>query len=161
MATITTLLDEKKLIRVTVPLARRQFHERKIYASPVCVEWMRNDVPQMVTGEIQSDTPPRDQMILRLRQWMAGLPMAENRMFRNLRPLEDGVWELKTEDLRFFGWLWCPRELVITRCGYADHYKEPNKIKNYTDEIRNVIADRTALQLDGGGFAKGDFYELV
>jgi hypothetical protein len=169
MATIAKLLDDKALIRVTVPLARNQFHDRKLYATPDGVEWMRNDVPKMVTGVIQSATPPKDQLVLRLRQWMAGLPMTQGPMFKDLKPLqsgagkgvEHGVWELKTVDLRLFGWLYVPREFVVTRYGYADDYKGPNKKKTYSEEIRNVMADRLAMQLNGGTFAKGAFHELV
>src|ERR1043166_8313831 len=131
MTTITKLLAEKGLIRVLVPLGRGQFHERKFYAFPECLKWMREDVPKMKTGRSNSAFSPHEQLVERLRQWMAGDAMAHGRMFRDMQPKSDHVWELKTADLRIFGWMYRARELVAVRGGYADDYKEPTKTKNY------------------------------
>ena len=161
MATIDKLIQLKTLIRVTVPLGRRQFHERKLYAYPACLEWMRSKVPHMVTGRIASASTPQEQLIERLRQWIAGDPMAYGRMFHDLIPRSDGVWEIKTADLRIFGWMYRPREFIAVRGGYADDYKEPTKTKNYADDRREVIKARDALDLDGEKYADGEFDELV
>jgi hypothetical protein len=161
MATLSTLLERKALIRVTVPLGRRQFHDRKFYAFPKCLEWMRNDVPRMVTGRIASASTPKEQLIERLRQWMAAEPMAYERMFRDMDPRSDNVWEIKTADLRIFGWLYRPRVFIAVSGGYADDYKEPTKIKNYADDRRGVVRARADLDLDLPKYVGGDFDELV
>jgi hypothetical protein len=161
MATLDKLIQAKTLIRVTVPLGRGQFHERKLYTYPECLEWLRRKVPHMMTGRIASALTPQEQLIERLRQWMAGDPMAYGRMFRDLIPRSDGVWEIKTADLRIFGWLYRPREFIAVRGGYADDYKEPTKTKTYADERREVIKARDALNLDGKKYVNGAFDELV
>jgi hypothetical protein len=161
MATFDSLLDEKKIIRVTRQLPRGQFHERKFYAYPECLEWMRNEVPKMVTGRIESAFTPYEQLMERLRQWMAGDPMAYGPMFHDMDPRTDEVWELKTADLRIFGWMYQPREFIAVKGGYTDDYKEPTKTKIYADERREVIRARDALPLDGDRFVRGDFDELV
>jgi hypothetical protein len=161
MATFNTLLDERALIRVTVPLPRGQFHERKFYAVPACVEWMKNQVPRMATGRIKSPLTPKEQLIERLRQWMSGDPMAYGRMFHDMTPRSDEVWEIKTHDLRLFGWMYRPREFIAVCGGYADHYKEPTKIKNYADDRCAVVLARNTLPLDGQKYAEGEFDELV
>jgi hypothetical protein len=149
MTTFDKILDEKKLIRVKLPLPRRQFHERRLYAFPACLEWMRIQVPKMVTGRIASPFTPREQLIERLRQWMAGDPMDYGRMFHDMDPRSDEVWEMKTHDLRIFGWIYQPREFIAVCGGYADDFKEPTKIKNYADERREVVKARDALPLEG------------
>jgi hypothetical protein len=161
MTTFDRLILDRMLIRVTRHLPRGQFHERKFYAYPECLEWMRNEVPQMVTGRIKSDFTPYEQLMERLRQWMAGDPMAYGPMFHDMEPATDEVWELKTADLRIFGWMYQPREFIAVRGGFADDYKEPTKTKNYADERREVIRARDALPLDGAKFVRGDFDELV
>jgi hypothetical protein len=161
MATIDNLLKIRTLIRVTVPLGRGQFHDRKFYAYPECVEWMRNEVPKMVTGRLRSDFSPKEQLIERLRQWMSGDPMAYGRMFKDMEPRTDEVWEMKTADLRLFGWIYRPREFIAVCGGYADDYKEPTKTKNYADDRRAVVRARDALPLDGDKLAIGEFDELV
>jgi hypothetical protein len=161
MATFNKLLEEKALIRVMIVLGRGQFHERKLYAYPDCLEWMRKTVPTMTTGRVASAFSPAEQLIQRLRQWMAGEPMAYSRMFNDMRPRSDHVWELKTADLRIFGWMYRPRQFIAVRGGYADEYKEPTKTKNYADDVRAVTEARNILDLDGDKFATGDFDELV
>ncbi len=163
MATFSKLLEDRVLIRVTVPLGRNQFHERKIYTFPDCLEWMRNDVPAMVTGRIGSAFTPHEQLIERLRQWMAGDPMAYGPMFRDMKHPKDidGVWELKTADLRIFGWMYRPKEFIAVRGGYADDYKEPTKTKNYADDKRAVARARDSLLLDGDKYAMGEFDDLI
>jgi hypothetical protein len=161
MATFAKILEERKLIRVKVSLRRGQFHERKFYAYPECLEWARTNVPNMVTGRVGSDFSPKEQITLRLQQWMAGEPMAYGRMFHDMKPNSDGVWEIKTADLRIFGWMYRPREFIAVCGGYTDDYKEPTKTKDYADDKRMVINARNALPLDGQKFVTGDFYDLV
>jgi hypothetical protein len=161
MATFDSLLNEQKLLtRVTLRLPTGQFHERKMYAYPECVEWMRQ-VPTMTTGRVASDFTPQEQLVERLRQWMAGDRMEYGRMFHDMEPQADDVWEMKTADLRLFGWMYRRREFIAVRGGYADDYKEPTKTKNYADERREVIKARDALPLDGDKYVKGNFDELV
>ncbi len=81
--------------------------------------------------------------------------------FHDMDPQGEGVWELKTADLRIFGWMYQPKAFVAARYGYADHYKEPTKIKTYADERREVIKARNELPLDGIKFVMGEFNELV
>jgi hypothetical protein len=149
------------LIRVIIQLPRGQFHERKIYAYLECLEWMRKEIPKMTTGRVASAFTPKEQFIERMRQWMSGDPMAYGRMFHDMDPKSDGVWEIKTADLRIFGWMYRPRLFIALRGGYTDHYKEPTKIKTYADERRKVVKARDALPLDGEKYAKGTFDELV
>lgn len=115
----------------------------------------------MVTGRVQSSLAPKEQLINRLLQWITGKPMVRGRMFQDLLPQGDAVWELKTADLRIFGWIYRPRKFIAVRGGYADDYKEPTKIKFYGDDRRAVVEARDVLPLDGEKFVMGDYDELV
>ncbi len=160
MATFDKLLKDKRLIPVSLKLRRGQFPERKIYAYPECIEWMR-EVPRMVTGRLASGFTPQEQLVERVRQWLAGDPMEYGRMFHDMDPRTDDVWEMKTADLRIFGWMYRPQQFIAVRGGYADDYKEPTKTKNYADDRREVVKAREALPLDGEKFVRGDFSGLV
>jgi hypothetical protein len=161
MATFVSIVEEQKLlIPVRLKLPRKQFPERKFYAYPECIEWMKQ-VPQMKTGRVASDFTPHEQLVERLRQWIAGDPMEYGRMFHDMDPRTDDVWEMKTADLRIFGWMYKPREFIAVRGGYADDYKEPTKTKNYADDRRAVVEARNALPLDVDKSVRGRFDELV
>lgn len=161
MATLSKLCDDKVLLKGKGPLGPGRFYERGFYAFPGFVDWIKNEVKNRPTGRINSAMTPNEQLVERLRQWMAGEPMAEGPMFHDMRPSEDGVWELKTHDLRIFGWLYRPREFIAVCGGHKDDYEEPTKIKTYADDKRRVIAARDALPLDGAKFVIGKFHELV
>jgi hypothetical protein len=161
MATFDKLLEGGVIVEVTVQLRSGQFPERKLYVYPECLDWMRNDVPQMVSGRLASALTPVEQLRERLRQWTAGDRMAYGRWFQDLTPARDEVWELKTADLRIFGWMYRPREFIAVRGGYADDYKEPTKRKNYADERRAVVEARDAFPLDGEKYATGAFDDLI
>jgi hypothetical protein len=161
MATFDTLLRQKRLIPVVMRLRSGQFPERKIYAFPKCVEWMRNEVPAMVTGRIGSDFTPQEQLVERFRQWIAGEPMHYGPWFHDMDPNTDEVWEMKTHDLRIFGWMYLPKQFIAVRGGYTDDYKDPTKKKIYADDRREVVKARDALPLDGDKFVRGDFNGLV
>lgn len=161
MASFDKLLAEEKLIRVKLRLARGQFDDRELYAFPECLTWMKVEVPKMVTGRLESHLTPSEQLITRLLQWITGKPMARGRMFQDLQPRSDEVWELKTADLRIFGWIYRPRKFIAVRGGYADDYKEPAKSKYYADDRRAVVEARNALPLDGDKFATGAYDDIV
>lgn len=146
---------------MNMTLKTGQFHDRKIYLFPACATWIRTEVPQMVTDRMNAATSPVEQLRERMRQWIAGEAMREGRWFHDLAPKENCIWELKTFDLRIFGWMYRPREFIAVRGGYADDYKEPTKMKTYAEERQHVIAVRDALPLDGAKFATGDFDDLV
>ena len=57
------------------------------------------------------DIAPRQQAASILKQYITGKPFVGSRMFKRLSPLSDDVWELRTPDLRFFGWI--PRKDVF------------------------------------------------
>jgi hypothetical protein len=160
MATFDSLLG-KLLIPVILRLPRGQFHERKIFAYPDCVRWMRDEVPKMTTGRLASDFTPHEQMVERLRQWMSGQPMEYGRMFHDMEPSADNVWEMKTADLRVFGWMFQRCKFIAVRGGYADDYKQPTKKKSYADERREVVKARDALPLDNPKFVEGKINELT
>jgi hypothetical protein len=161
MATFDKLLEEGKIIRVKLPLGRGQFNDRELYAYPECLKWMKVEVPTMATGRVQSALTPKEQLITRLLQWITGQPMVRGRMFQDMLPREAEVWELKTADLRIFGWMYRPRKLIVVCGGYADDYKEPTKIKNYGDDRDAVIRARDELPLDGDKLVRGEYDDLV
>lgn len=163
MATFEKILEGRLLIPVVVKLGRGKFFNRKLYAYPASLKWMKETVPTLNTGRQNSAQTPAEQLIMRLQQWLSGEPpLKKGPMFKEMEyPRENDVWELKTDDLRLFGWMYQPKTFIVASHGYADDYKEPTKIKNYADDVRAVIAARDALPLDGPKFVKGKFDELV
>ena len=93
-----------------------------------------------------------------------GLPAERfqyDRMFKDLIPDKDEVWEMKTVDLRIFGWIYRPRIFIAVFGDYADLYKGRNSTKSYADALRKVKNARDGLDLDEPKFRGGKFDDLV
>src|SRR4051812_1731001 len=132
MAGFEKILADRVIVPVVVRLPTGQSQVRFLYAYPECLKWMKEIVPTLVTGRKTDAQTPAEQLFLRLRQWLSGAPINKGPMFRELKyPQNNDVWELKTTDLRMFGWMYRPRKFIIASHGYTDHYKEPTKIKDY------------------------------
>lgn len=76
-------------------------------------------------------------------------------------PQKDEVWEMKTPDIRIFGWIYQPLKFVVVFGDYADLYKGRNARRSYDDAVQRVKNRRDGLDLDPPKFAAGTFDELV
>jgi hypothetical protein len=161
MATIDTLLSRGSLVKIAVPLARREFENRSIYGVPDFITWMGKNVPHMKTGRLQATNTPSEQLDDILRRWITGKPLRYGNVVKDLMPAADEVWELKTADLRIFGWIYQPRKYIAVLGAYADDYKGPHSPKHYKTARSHIMAVRRAIDLDEPKFATGKYDELV
>jgi len=161
---MATLDKIATLTRIQVPLGRREFDERWFYAMPSFVRFLEELLPSAQTGILEATESPAAQMDTLLRKWNAGKPMAYRRVFSNLRPKGRGVWEMKTADLRIFGWIYRPKVFVATFAGFADDYKSQNgnpPKESYDDARERVIWIRDRLEVDSPAFVTGDYDALI
>ncbi|MER9880733.1 hypothetical protein [Mesorhizobium sp. M0118] len=145
---------------ITVPLGR-EVQRRWIYAFPRVVYWLQNELPNWQTGRLQSSVGPPDQMDDYLFRWIAGRDIRYEKMFKDLMPMADEVWEMKTADVRLFGWMCAPRRFIAVVPGYADDFKGIGSANRYEAAKRAVIRARDELPLDQPKIALGAFNALV
>lgn len=81
-----------------------------------------------------------------------GRPLFYGRDRRKLDPLMRHVWELKTPDVRIFGWLPKPRHFIAV-CGEMRRNLKP--AAKYQPHIERVVQFRDALELDHPKFLQG------
>jgi hypothetical protein len=151
MATIDILLERQVLCRIVVPTGRER-RLRWVYGFPEFQSWLAND---------QAPDPPEEQVDNILYRWITGKELRYSRQFRDLMPRPDEVWEMKTADVRIFGWMYQPLRFIAVFGDYADLYKGKNAPRSYDDAKQKVIKERNNLDLDEPKFATGTFDELV
>lgn len=162
MATLSTLSGTGgPLTYLTVSLGIGQQTQRSIYGLPEFMERLTNDLPTWECGRLKAAQTPQEQMDRILDTWISGREVRYGRMFKDLMPATDEVWEFKTADLRVFGWIYRPCIFIAALLGYADLYKPPSASKSYVDARNSVVAMRNGLDLDEPKYAKGVFDELV
>ncbi len=161
MATLSTL---PTVTRILVPLGRGEFDEREFHALPSFMLFIQQILPAAAPGVIAARETPRQQMDTLLRKWNAGKPMSQGRAFDIMRPPTDSVWEMKTVDLRIFGWMHKPKCFVAVFGGLADDYKPQNgnePKESYKEAMERVVWIRDRLHLDEPKFVTGDYDAIV
>lgn len=128
------------------------------------MRWHQEELPNYVSGVLERPQTPQEQFDDILLRWNSGKPLRYNRALKDLTPVEKEVWEMKTADIRVFGWLYRPKQFMAAFAGYADDYKrqEGKPPKESYDEARDrVVAIRDRIDLDPPKFTTGKYDELV
>ncbi|WP_192215321.1 hypothetical protein [Methylobacterium bullatum] len=136
---------------MTVALVGRQQPMRRMYVTPKFESWCHNDLGAIPSTHWGGDIPVKDQVKDLLQQYISGQPLDFSRQFNVLSPGSYGVWELKTGDVRIFGWFVHFDCYIANVGGDANFIKEdPNRrYASLIDETRN---DREELGLDEPSF---------
>jgi len=145
------------LHRVEVPLGRGNQHHRLIYGFPRFISWVEGDLPLLQPGRLKSHESPKQQLDNFLYRWIAGKDILYDRMFKDLTPMKDEVWECKTVDIRVFGWMYRPKIFIAVFGDYADLYKGITKTRSYVSAVDRVKDARSGLDIDEPKFSTGTF----
>ena len=152
MATLQQLAAAGKLTKLDVPLGRRQQEERVIYLAQDVVEWLRDELPVCASSWNIEETPEQ-QFDSLASIFVAGETITYDTQFKTLRPIERGIWELKTADLRIFGWFHRRDCFVVTRIDTAQRVKDYGLYPGYRDA---AVRFRDGLSLDEPKYIQGD-----
>lgn len=97
------------------------------------------------------DTPVDEQVAVLLDDFIYGDPLEEDRQFKQLNPKTNGIWELKTGDVRFFGFFNAFDCFVIVCAADAAWLKEEMTTR-YAECIQSAVLFRDSLSLDDPKF---------
>jgi hypothetical protein len=138
MPTITDLVDSGAIIKIDVELAPRDQPLRLLYGTPQFIEWLqellRGDEPSQRLGQ----TSPAEQIDDLFHSVLSGEPLIFTRQFRVVRAEENAVWELKTPDIRIFGWFMAKDCFVAVFGNWADTIKDHDLYRGYRIAIRRL-----------------------
>lgn len=157
MATLATLAQQGGLTRIDPELGHAQQEERLIYGVPTFVEWLENRLPQ-IESVLRAPDTPLEQVDAVFADFAAGEAMAYGKEFRRLRPGEDGVWEMRTPDIRIFGWFPNKDCFVAVFGDDASRIKDHGLYAGYRDQ---VVRARNDLDLDEPKYLDGAEIEDV
>lgn len=158
MATVAKLAESGKLIYVDAGLAPGVQPDRVIYATVAFRDWAEQKLPQLHTQLVGGRETPLEQLDALFERFAVGRPMQRGRQFRCLVPVTRGVWELKTPDIRIFGWFPL-RDVYIAVAGAdASIVKDYNLYGQFRSEVVRV---REAMPLDEPKYVEGNNPDAV
>ena len=125
-------------------LGPRELETRRLFAGSRFVKWILEELPQL--GSCWNiEVAPAEQLDEFLKKYVSGDIMTYQHNFYPLTPHKDSVWELKTADLRVFGWFHSVDCFIGVVADTAQRVKDHDLYRGYLGE---VVRFRQALNLD-------------
>ncbi|HUN95887.1 MAG TPA: hypothetical protein VMU69_06565 [Bradyrhizobium sp.] len=152
MPTIADLVDSGAILKIEVELAPRDQPLRLLYGTPQFVEWLGEVLSGARPPRLFGNTSPAEQIDDLFHSFLSGAPLIFTRQFRVVRAEENAVWELKTPDVRIFGWFMAKDCFVAVFGNWADTIKDHDLYRGYRIAIRRL---RRELGVDATLCVKG------
>lgn len=107
----------------------------------------------MAASSWNIEESPLEQVDALIETFCSGKPLSVGRSFKHLYYRNVfGVWELKTADVRMFGWFPLKDHFVVSDCNLAGFIKQHSLYHGYSTQTQK---DRDLLNLDPPKFIEG------
>jgi hypothetical protein len=126
---------------------------RAFYASPDLHRWLTGTLPRMASAW-GVELTPQEQFVELAETFCAGERLVYGTQLKPLTHIVDGVWELKTADIRIFGWFHRKDCFIGAVADDATRIKTYNLYRGYANVTTRRFRD--ALDLDQPKFVLGD-----
>lgn len=157
MPTAQELHQAGLLEKIDVDLDPGEQPLRLMYALPRAITWMEKELPKLTTdGFVPGASSPQEQADTLFYEFIVGKSLASFPP-KCLNPEANGVWELRTADLRFFGWFWRKCVYILS----AVDTKAKCKTGLYVGYRGQAEHDRTVLNLDPPKFINGKLSDAL
>jgi hypothetical protein len=138
MPTIEHLVATGAISRIEVELDGREQAQRLLYGTPGFIEWLG----KLINGEESEghlgQATAVEQIDQLFHSYLSGAPLIHKRQVRYIRAEENAVWELKTPDIRIFGWFMKRDCFVCVFGDWADKVKDHDLYRGYRIAIRRL-----------------------
>ena len=151
---LTVKLD---LIKLGGGLAPHEQPMRTMFAFPHVIEWFKNTLPDLNPDLSGGKQTPIEQIDLLLYDFISGDDFSYYRRSHFMKPPKSGVWELKTPDVRIFGWFVARNTFIVANVDTAYRCKA---LDLYTGYLNDTIRRRDLLDLDEPKFVEGGYIDV-
>ena len=159
MATVTQLEQDGLIERLDIEMEIQEQPWRCLYGTPDFIRWLGEELVGLETRVVGGDLEPLEQVDDLFHQFVVGEDFSTDRRFRKLTSSpEHFVWELKTIDIRIFGWIPQKDFFICTFGGLADDIK---LFEQYGTNIAKTVYVRNHLDLDEPKYVNSVEYENV
>nr|WP_082009776.1 hypothetical protein [Methylobacterium sp. ZNC0032] len=149
---IADLIDRGAIVPIFIELEVDEQPMRLLYGTPDFVTWLTDRLRAAETSSISDDLSPAQQLDQIFYNFISGRPLIHSRQYRFIRAESHAVWELKTPDLRIFGWFMAKDCFVAVFGDWADKVKDFDLYRGYRLEVRRI---RRELGIDQALCVKG------
>ncbi len=151
MATVIELVAVGKLVKVDAQLGPNELEERRIFLLPETVS-KATELCESMESEWDTTLSPAEQLDELFYHFVSGGRMDFPRQLKELDHIRDGIWRLKTADLRLFGWF-PAKDCFI--CAYVVNANELKRGTPYSGYCEQTWFKRHSLELNEPKFIVG------
>ena len=141
MSTISNLLSDGKIKAVTLGLVDDELADRGLFGTTRLHSFLENDLPAIQSRDAVLSA--EEQLANLLGRYLTNRPLVLLSPLSPIRHLANGIWELKTLDLRVFGWF-VERDSMIIDSGCDVKLLKSGKL-NYSGFIAQTEYVRKTL----------------
>jgi hypothetical protein len=152
MPTIADLVQRGAIVKIDVELAPRDQPLRLLYGTPQFVAWLQEIIGGAQPPRLLGTNAITEQIDDLFYSFLSGQQLIFTKQFRVVRAEEHAVWELKTPDVRIFGWFMAKDCFVAVFGNWADTIKDHDLYRGYRIAIRRL---RRELGIDATLCVKG------
>ena len=159
MPTPDEAVAEGHLHKITGVLSPAEQEMRLIYATPRAVQWMEENLEHLDADGYYDHAPsPTQQADDLFYSFISGDDLQNDWPPHVMQPSETGVWELRTADLRFFGWFWRQGVFIVSAVDQAARCKQYSLYAGYRDQC---IWDVRNFGFDDPPFVNGELADVL
>lgn len=132
---------------------------RNIYVGLAAANWIKNELRKVRSdGYFHGSLKPTEQLVDTFRRLMQGEPMNDLPP-KTLRPRDAGLHELRTPDLRIFGWFWRSHTYIVGSACAVSTLKTKDTV--YAGHMETCRFFREGLDLDEPKFISGEVDDIL
>lgn len=135
MSTVATLAATQQLRSISVRLAANEQPWRTLYATTRLTGFLGEVMAENPPSRCEADLTPKQQLNELFRDFICGEELVFDEQYHALWPGEQAVWELKTPDIRIFGWFAQKDCFIGVVSDFADRIKNIGLYAGYRDEV--------------------------
>jgi hypothetical protein len=157
MATLSALVDGGTLHKYDPELSPTELEVRMLLASDRVAKWISETLSSLAS-DLDRELSPEQEFDALMANFCGGTVLEMPSDLHPMRPVgsgrnEQGVWELRTLDLRLFGWFPVRDVFVAVSAHTAKRVKD---LDIYPGLALEVVSFRDRLDLDKPKFIPGD-----
>ncbi len=159
MATLRMLEDSGVIVRIDPGLEPNELINRCLYGTTDFMQWLENELPNIEYNPMYADLTPMEQVAAMFSEYVTGMNFSTDRRFKKLnRTPSFNVWELKTEDVRIFGWVPQKDHFICACADSAPKIKQHDLYEGYMGQTKRVM---DGMDLDEPKYLEGMEYSDV
>jgi hypothetical protein len=114
--------------------------------------WLEQVLPKVRTISLGFDLTPIQQVDALFHDFVSGADLSYYERSHQMLPVDQGVWELKTLDVRIFGWFPLRAAFIIANIDTMERVKTHRLYSGYRDDC---IRRRDTLDLEHPKYLSG------